>query len=111
MTGFCTEYVGNSKPSASCASCHRNLHVEISAGCYDYGRGGKVGADKLEQQHEGPTSVYCGQWLEKIQLVEPILRVNLSAKEWSASLLSLLFFITLVLITMRGLMRRPIDYR
>jgi len=51
--------------------------------------GRSVGANKLEQQHERPTSVYCGQWLEKIQLVEPILKVNLSAEEWSASLLSL----------------------
>jgi hypothetical protein len=56
-------------------------------------------------------SVYRGQGLEKIQLVEPILSVNLSATEWSASLLSLLFFITLVLITTRGLTRRPIDYQ
>jgi hypothetical protein len=51
------------------------------------------------------------QGLEKIQLVEPILRVNLSAKEWSASLLSLLFFIILVLITTRGLTQRLTDYR
>jgi hypothetical protein len=31
-----------------------------------------VGADRLKQQHEGPTSVYRGQGPEKIQLVEPI---------------------------------------
>jgi hypothetical protein len=61
-----------------------------------------IGADKLMQQHEGLTSVYRGQGSEKIQLVEPILRVNLLAKEWSASLPSLLFFIILALITMRG---------
>ena len=39
---FCTENEGNSKPSDSFSTCRRDLYVELSARCYDYGRGGKV---------------------------------------------------------------------
>jgi hypothetical protein len=42
MTGFCTDNEGNLKPSGSFATCRRDLYVELSARCYDYGRGGKV---------------------------------------------------------------------